>query len=493
MPQNQHTRNFHSALRWLAAGRAAGQAVSWVMTVLVIRLLSPADYGLAAMVATVTALITIIAEFGFSVAIVQAKEITREQLASIFGAAIIFGLLSALAVAGLAPLAASFYAEPQLTPLLQVAALNFLILSFATVPDGELRRNNRFDRLAWADFVSTLVASLMTYWFALSGKGVWALLLGQLIASAVRVILLQLMVTERIWPSLQIGKAMQLIRFGGQIALSRIIGYATTQSDLLIAGRFLGKESLGFYYVAIDLAMMPLSKVMSIVNQAALPALAQIKRDNHKDKNEILLRSLKLMGYVTLPTLWGMAAISPSLISTVLGNQWIESTLPLQLICLTLPLRVISILMSTAVIAYGHGNIELRNNLTNALIFPVCFFIGAQYGLIGFALSWSLALPATVGINLYRTKDFLNISFHQVLKQMTRPALLSGGMAILVYTSGLIIEIPGHDWVVLNILVIEGVVTFCTLLWFFDKGAVISLASVVSPSIGKKLQISPNK
>lgn len=482
-----HAKEFNHALRWLAFGRLAAQVVSWAVTILVIRLLTPADYGLAAMASTVISLISLIAEFGFGTAIIQAREISREQSASVFGAAIIFGALSSLAVAILAPLAAAFYGESRLEAITQVAAATFFVSALATLPDAQLRRKLRFKALSFADFLSTLIGSLTTYAMALNGQGVWALIGGPLIASAARVAILYAILSDRVWPSFRLRKALQFIHFGGQVTVARIAGYAVTQSDFLIAGRLLGKDGLGHYSVALDLALIPLSKIMNIVNQAALPALAKMSRDGGIDQKATLLTALRLVGYAIFPGLWGIAVIAPWLVPALLGEKWTDAILPLQLICAVLPLRMVSALVSTATVSFGRADIELRDKLTTTLIFPVAFFVGAHFGVIGLAAAWCFALPITLAINLFRTKRIFGFAHSDIAAALARPAMFSGLMAIVVSGTGHLLLAQYSHWVLVALLILEGALVYAAVLWLGDKEASLHLADLLSPRLRNRL------
>lgn len=435
------------------------------------------------MTATVTTLITLIAEFGFGAAIIQARELNRDILSSIFGAAVIFGLCSALTVYFLAPLAASFYNEEQLTPLLQMASLNFVILAFGTVPDGQLRRAHQFKLLGLTDFASILTGSISTFAFAVNNFGVWSLILGSLTSSLSRVMILQAFSSERVAPSLKVYRAIKLIHFGGQVAISRIAGYVVGHSDLLIAGRFLGKSALGNYYVALDLAMMPLNKIMSIANQAAVPILAQLHRESHNNQKDILIRALKLMAYVILPCLWGMASISQYLIQVVLGDQWSDAALAMQIICLALPFKAIIALISTAMISYGRADIEIKNNLINAAIFPVLFFIGTQYGLTGIAFSWCIALPIATTINIIIANKALELDYKEIASSLIKPINITAAMSLIVFITSTTFTKYGYNTLGLATLVVEGFVSYTILLFVFDRTALYDLIEIVNPHI----------
>lgn len=458
-----------SAVRWLAMGRFAGQMISWLITILVMRLLSPDDYGIAAMGATLITLIALISEFGFGTAVVQAKEISREQCASVFGAALIFCLCAFALVVLLSPLVGSFYNDERVTKVIQLSGLTFLLASLSTIPDAMLRRQLNFKTLSLIDFGATLLGSAVTYTLALLDFAYWSLVFGPLAYSACRTIALHGVVSDRVFPSLGIGLAVPLIRFGGQVAIARLAGYAVTQSDIIFAGRFLGKDALGLYTVALDLALMPINKVMSIVNQIALPALAKTSRERPEAQGDELLAGLRLLAYVIFPCLWGIATIAPWLVPALLGKKWLSAILPLQIVALALPMRVVSNFVSTATVSFGRPDIEVKDKLTSAVVFPLSFFIGVQYGVVGLASAWCVALPISLLINLRRTRAAFNIGARAVLGALFKPCLLSASMTTLIVLFGKFAGPHFAQWQTMMAMVVIGAFTYAMLLWLADN------------------------
>lgn len=450
-------------------GRFAGQMISWLITILVMRLLSPEDYGIAAMGATLITLISLISEFGFGTAVVQAKEISREQCASVFGAALIFGLCAFAVVMLLSPLVSTFYNDERVSKVIQLSGLTFLLASLSTIPDAMLRRQLNFKTLSLIDFGATLVGSAVTYTLALLDFAYWSLILGPLAYSACRTIALHGVVSERVFPSLRIGLAVSLIRFGGQVAIARLAGYAVTQSDIIFAGRFLGKEALGLYTVALDLALMPINKVMSIVNQIALPALAKTSRERPEAQGDELLAGLRLVAYVIFPCLWGIAAIAPWLLPALLGDKWLPAIAPLQIVALALPMRVVSNFISTATVSFGRADIEIKDKLTSALVFPLSFFIGVQYGVVGLAAAWCAALPISLLINLRRTRVAFGIGTLEVLGSLFKPCLLSAAMTGLIVLLSLFAGPSLAQWQTTLAMILSGAMIYAALLWFIDN------------------------
>lgn len=478
--KSKHGETFNSALRWLAAGRIAGQIVSWVITVLVIRLLTPADYGMAAMIITVTSLITIVAEFGFGVAIIQAKDITKEQISAVSGAAITFGAAAFLLGTLIAPLAAAYYMEPHLKVLVQIAVTNFFIISLGTTPDSILRREHKYSLLAAIDFISTLIGSVTTLLLAYGGYGVIALVMGTIGTSCTRVIALYITNKDNNYkPRLSFSEAIDFIGYGSKVTVSRTSAYIVSQSDILIGGRLLGKETMGFYFVALDLAMLPLTKMMNIINQAATPTLAEIKHQDHPEQKIFLLITLRLLGYLIIPCLWGMATISPWLVPVMLGEKWEPAIIPLQIICTALPARMLTNLTSTALIAFGYVSIDMRNQLFGIAIFPFAYFIGANFGITGLAISLAISLPVIAAVALYSSESALGISIREAVISLLPPICMTGVMSVFISILG---KAYLYEKVFANlvVLIIIGALIYVTILFIFDKRSFKLLSSSIN-------------
>lgn len=433
------------------------------------RILSPQDYGIAAMSATMIALISLISEFGFGTAIVQAKSITRQQVESVFGASLVFNISGYAILFAASPFAAEFFRDQRLITVIQISGLGLILSALATTPDALLRRDLNFKSIALIDLASTVAGSSLTLLLAYNNFQFWALVWGPIGAVTIRTLLLHINIGTLILPSLKIRPAMSLIKFGGQVAIARTAGYAVTQCDIIFAGRFLGKEALGIYSVALDLALMPVNKIMSLVNQVSLSALSKSSRERPEENGRALLTGLKLVSYVTFPFLWALAALAPWLIPGLLGTKWLDAVYPLQIICLALPIRVISNFVSTATVSFGRPDIEVRDKLTSAVVFPACFFIGVQSGVEGLAYAWVIALPLSTAINLFRTQKAFGVGHRLVGKAVLNATLIGAAMVIVITLLAHLIADAVHVWLLIPIVSIAGAVVYCGLVWQSDR------------------------
>lgn len=460
--------SFISGLRWVAAGRLSSQVISWLGTLFVMRTLLPQDYGLAALCFSVTAIVAIIAEFGMGASVIQAKTLSEPQLRSIFGASIVFSFGCALLLILAAPLAAWFFRAPEATNLIRAMALSFVIGPFCTIPDAMLRRDLKFRGLSIVDFGCAILTSLATVWMAWQGWGAWAIVLGPIAGSIARVFFINYLAPQRLWPSFDLRPAMSMLDFGLKVASSRLVGTVFGQSDVLIAGRFLSKPALGEYSVAMTLAMLPVSKAMSIINQVAYPTIAKINRESD-DMQAVLLGGLRLFGYALIPLLWGMAAVANWLIPALIGPNWENAVLPLQIVCIALPIRMISVLLSSVLHGLGHAGMEIKCTMTGVVLLPICFLAGAPFGAVGLASAWLVGLPLMVAINVQRAKSVLGFGQLKVLRALSKPVALSACMSAVVLALGHAMAPHVAVWIVLAAIIPTGAITYLGLLWALDR------------------------
>jgi teichuronic acid exporter len=468
-----------SGMKWVATGRLFTQLITWGMTFFVLRLLAPADYGLVALSTAFTALFGLIAEFGFAAAIVQAKDVDRKQLSSLFGYSLALNVALTLILVLCAPLIATFYSESRLTAIIQVAACQFVISAFGTIPDARLRRGMRFREMAKIDFFTGAMTGILTLAFAYNGLGYWSLIISPLCGSSFRMLLLHYQLRDWVWPSLSLLPVRELVKFGGLTMAGRIAGHFLSQMDILIAGAFLGRDALGVYSVAMHLASMPLSKAMGVINQVAFPAMSRMTHDGSLTSDR-LLHGGKLISYGLFPVMWGLAAVAPFVVAILMGDKWKDAVLPLQIVCLVLPFRSICNLLTTAVSAFGRADIELKNILTAFLIFPASIFIGVQYGVVGLSLSWLFGTPIYTFLTVRSSKNILGFTYKNIFLALLSPFLTSLTMFLAVTLLAFTLRPSYSSILSLVCLIFFGVVSNFFALYIFDRKFFRQCTSYVS-------------
>jgi len=416
-----------AGLAWTGGGRLLSQLIAWMVSIFVVRILHPGDYGLLAMAMVLTGFIALFAELGLGWAVVQARQVDTATLRSVLGLVIMMnGLLFALLFA-LAPLVAVFFAEEHLVDIVRVLALQLLIAAPAVIPDALLQRDLAFKSRAVVDVSATVATAAATLLLALTGFGVWALVLGSLFGSAWRTLGVMRAHPFLQRPSFAFRNLQGLFRFGGYVAVARAALYVCLQADMIVAGRLLGKDQLGYYSVAMQLASLPLQRASAILNEVAFPAFSRLQ-DERERMASYLATSIGLMGLCAFPLFWGMAAVAPEIVSLLLGERWQPAILPLQLLALIMPVRLIGQLMPPTLQAVGRARLVAANQVLACCVLTGAFIVGAQHGILGLSIAWLIGYPVVFAVQLMTWLPVTGISAARLSMVMGRPAAAGAAM-----------------------------------------------------------------
>ncbi len=419
-----------SALKWATAAKLVVQVISWAGTLIIVRLLTPEDYGLMAKASVVCTLASAVAELGLGAAIVRWAEVPREDLRKLYGVSLLFsGAITAL-VAGTAPLLARMFHEPRLTWPIVVAALNVIVGAIAIIPSSLATRELSFRYLAKVEMTTGVLTIVATLLLALHGAGVWALIFGTLFGTLTRTTVLMIF-GENVSPLFSTRGIGEHLKFGLTLAGNRVCYFLVVQSDVLIGSMFLSTTEIGRYSVALQLATLPMTKVMGTINQIALPAMARQQEDMGRLRQN-LLKSLGLMSLVAFPTLWGISAVAPELVRVLFGGNWLQAIPALTILPLIVPIRMLASVLFTAALALGNRQLDLRNTIVNFIALPGGFFIGAHWGLVGLCLSWLISVPLVYALFMPTLIRFLGFRPRELLAEFAAPLFAAGVMYAVV-------------------------------------------------------------
>ena len=462
---------------WQGGAQAAGQVVTWLSTILVIRFLAPADYGLMAMASVFLGLFFPLADLGFGSAAVQAQTLDREQQRRILGTVMLTNLVGSAALFAGAPLVAAFFGEPRLIILVRVLSLQFLLLATYVLPQAHVVRAMEFRTQASINVASMMSAAVVALVLAATGFGVWALVGGVLLSQVVKAVAYNVARPMALTPAFSWSTITRLAQFGALITFDRLLFFLYGQVDVAIGGRVLGKEAVGLYAVALSLAVIPMEKVLPVITQVSFAAFSRIQEERERVRRNVL-RSVQLVSMVCLPAFLGMAVIADELLPTVLGPRWGELVLRFQLLCLVLPFKALNALFPPAIFAIGRPGLNVSNTAIALVIMTVALLVGVRYGVTGMCLAWVVAYPIVFAITSWRSLNVLDIRYADFLDRCAFPVAASIGMSATVLWLSYAIEPLDTPVARLTILVSSGVVLYAVFLFVFKRGTVRELLAV---------------
>ena len=456
------------SLAWRAATNWASQVVSWASLFVVVRLLTPADFGIVAMALVLLPYLRILGEFGIPQTIVNLRDLTDEQLAQLNSVSLMLSIgCFGVAVALAWPLAL-FFKTPRLAPVVIVTCIGLIPLGFRSVSEGLLSKEMQFRTLSWFEAIRALIAAAVTLVLALVGFGYWALVLGNLVATFARTILLGSTRPHRFaMPRMTTLKAP--LSFGWHILVSVIALSAYERLDNVTAGRVLGQTALGFYGLAWNLAYVPLEKVTSLVTSVIPTYLAAVQKEPESLRRYVRTLS-EALALATFPATIGLGIVAREAVPVALGAKWIAVIAPLQVLSFYAAFRSIVAIIPKVLTAVGNARFVMWNDLRALVILPIAFYIGSHWGTAGIAWGWVAAYPL-VAVPLY-WKAFKMIKMPvTTYLQALRPAI-DGTLMMVLAVLALRWTLP-PSWPAWSRLIVEvtlgGVAYFSTLMLLHRK------------------------
>ena len=474
-----------SAIRWTAGARAISQVITWAITLVVVRLLTPGDYGLLAMASIFLGFMVTLADAGMGPFLVQRPELTGRIVNQMFGLV----LLVYLALAGLlvltAPLIAQFFDEPRLVSVARVLSLHLVLGSLAVVPDAVLQRTLQFRNRSVLELGAAVLGSLTTLGLAMAGAGVWALVSGTLTTQAVRTLGVNLLARTLAWPELSWSSARALLKIGSQTSASGFVSFLLMQADSFIAGKWLGKDLLGAYSVAMHLASLPNQRISALVGQVAFPAFSRIQHDTKLVASSVLL-GVRVLSMFSFPIFWGLSCVASEFVHSILGPKWLASVLPLQVISLVMPLRTLNTFVPNAILGLGKFDIALKNVALSFAIFVVAFMIGVQWGLTGLCLAWLVCMPIASLITMRINMKVLGTPMNSFFISMARPAIAAFVMYCIVSLCRSTVLSSVSDLPKLALGIIVGFISYVGVIMAIDRKGVNELIGLLQELAGKR-------
>jgi O-antigen/teichoic acid export membrane protein len=477
---------------WSFFREGVSEMITTPTAMIMARLLSPFDFGIAASAGFFLTLATRLTNFGFNLALVRVKDLRPEHSSSVFVISLGVGLCAYGILVASAGLMADFFRAPQVAQVIPIAALTFLISPFGTVPSALMTRNMEFKRTAAADWISSLGEAAAAIGFALAGYGFWSIVygrvIGDLISTGAKMALGRWALSFRF----SLSAARELFAFGSGVFVKRLLDYTANSVDNLVVGRALGVTALGFY----DKAFMTMSKVLVRVNRGGPMVSFRVFAIIHEEPERFRRAYQKVVlatSLVSYPVLIGLAAAATEVMGVLYGERWLPATTAFQVLCIAGSLKVINEYAGMAAQASGRVWNQVWRQTAYTVLIVVGVGVGSRWGLTGAAAG---VLAATVGMTVLMNGLLVSttaISLSTLLGAQV-PGLLAAacvGGAVLLTRAAM----PGKDaqWELLLAEALTGAIGYAMFLKFNRFREVRTLirdtADDLSPSLGRVVRL----
>jgi teichuronic acid exporter len=477
-------RSFAHSIAWNAAGDWLSQILSWAAFLIVVRVIPPPDFGIAAMAVLLLPYMNLVIAFGIPRAVVTLRDLSDQQLAQLNSVSVLISMgFLGLALAISRPFAAFFHA-PRLAPVLMVVSTSLLLVGVQGVPAAILAKQLRFRLLTMLGAVSAVVSAIATLVLALSHFGYWALVLGNLAGAVCRtVLILKFQPCKLAWPRLT--SVREPLHFGARIMVSMIAANSYSNLDNFVAGRTLGDTALGLYGTAWEFANLPVEKIATLFT-TVLPSYLSAIQDQPALLRRYLRTLTETIALATFPSSVGLGLIAPDLVPLVFGNAWRGMIRPLEILSFYAGFRSIVALLPKFLVAVGDVNYAVWNDIAALILLPAAFYIGSRHGITGIAWGWIFAYPLVALPLFRRTLRILNLSAREYASAVW-PALESTLVMVLAVVSFRFVTsawLHGILRLVLEVLVGAGSYIGMIAARHYDR--LCALIALVRPLLSRK-------
>ena len=466
---------------WSGIDNVTQYGVSFVVSIVLARLLSPDDYGLIGIIAIFTAVCSTFIYAGFGSALVRKKDATDEDYNTVFFVNFITSLFLYAVIFLCSPLIADFFKREELISLTRVSALGVIVGALTLVQQTILTKRIDFRTQTKITFIASIVSGVVGIVMALVGFGVWALVYQGLVSGIVRTVLLW---TYNKWfPNFRFSNMSfhELFGFGWKLMVSSLLDTVWKQLYQVVVGKFYNPATLGQYTRANGFSELFSSNLTSVVQRVTYPVLSNIQ--DEKERMVVAYRKIiKFTMFISSIAMFALGAVSEPLLYCLIGPKWHEAATYLPLICISASTYPIHALNLNMLQVQGRSDLFLGLEIIKKTIAVGPLFIGAFVGIMPMLYTNLITTVIAFFLNSHYSGKMVGYSSWMQIKDVAP----SYGIAIVVALSVFFLKfLPITNWVILPLQGIIGLITFIMLCRLFHLEEFDATINMLKPLLRK--------
>lgn len=440
------------------------------------RILTPEDYGLVGMLAIFIAVSQSLIDSGFSQALIRKQDRSEIDNSTVFYFNVAVGIILYAILFLSAPLIASFYNEPLLTPITRAIGLSLVFNSLTVVQRALLTVKLDFKTQAQASLSGAIVSGIIGIYMAYAGYGVWSIVWQQLSNLAIITLLLWILshwkpIWSYSWKSFK-----ELFGFGSKLLASGLLDTIYRNMYLIVIGKVFKASELGFYTRAHQFTDFASSNITGIFQRVTYPVLCTIQNDDVR-LSDVYRRLLKTSAFIIFPLMMGLAAVAKPMVISFLTEKWLFCATLIQILCLSQMWYPVHAINLNLLQVKGRSDLFLRLEIIKKILGVVILCVTLPFGLI--VMCWGMLASSIISliINTYYTGKLIHLGFFKQMKDLLPILLLSLATGSVVYLT--VTFIPMNSWVALSIGMAEGILIYTIFARLFKFSEFSELISII--------------
>ncbi len=426
-----------TGLKWTFLDQAGSLGISFVVGIVLARLLQPSEYGLLGMVTVFTAIATVFTDSGFGQAMVRKTDLTEEDKLTAFWFSCGMGILVYFALFISAPWISVFYKEPQLTDILRITSIPILFSGLLTIPNMIFTREINFKVTTKISFSRAILSGMVGIYMAIMGYGVWALIVQGLVSYAIGVIMFNYYCRWKIKFIFKKNSFHYLWGFGSKMLASNLINTAYSNLYQIIIGKFYSSTDLGQYQRGQSYSGLFSNTLTQVVQRVSFPTFSKMQDDTERLKYGYR-KIIKMSMLVSCLGSMALAAMAKPLIVILIGEKWLPAAEYLQIICLGALLYPVHAINLNVLTVMGRSDLFLKLEIIKKIIGTVPIVIGIFLGIKVMLWAGVVSSFLCFAINAHYSEKLINYSFLNQFKDIIPFIIVSTFIAGLVYCISLL-------------------------------------------------------
>lgn len=451
---------------WVFVLRITTWLFGLVRTIILARLLAPADFGVFGIALLAMSALQTFSRTGFGAALVQKKEDTEFYLDTAWTVQVIRGVVLGLIAFALAPYVAAFFDAPAAKPILQVIAFSVLLGGLGNIGLSYFQKELEFHKTFVYELSGTLADIGVAIPAAFILRSVWALVFGLLARTIVQIVLSYFIHPYRPRPRFNWQQFKELFGFGKWILASSIVVFLATQGDDAFLCKILGASALGLYQVAFRFANLPGSEI-GVLSRVAFPAYSKLQ-DNIPKLRDAYLRMMRFVSFLSIPLGGGIFMLGPAFTHIFLGDKWMPMVPALRILAISGIIGVINSPAGSAFNALGKPHLSFVVLLTRVITLAGAIYpLALLWGMSGVAVAVLLSSCSSFPVIVTGLSKVVGLKMRDLLKACSCPLLAVIVMIIGVYVLGNIFDQFQSIWFLISVLF--GMLTYLGVVFISQK------------------------
>lgn len=451
-----------------------------IVTLILARLLTPADFGLMALATIVISFLSIFQDLGLSAALIQRKDRIKEAANVVFWTNIVVGIIWYTGVFITAPFVAIFFNHKGVTDVLRVIGLIFLLHPLGSVHGAFMIKSLHFKKLFYLALLPTIIPGILSIVLAYMNLGVWSLVYGVITGTVLNVSLLWFTSNWRPGFQYKWKMAREMFHFGGYVSLESIMGWGIGMMDNVFVGRYIGSIQLGIYNMGFRLAHWPSENITGTLTKILYPTFSELQQDESELK-KVYLKVVKIISLITFPIGAIIAITADEFISIFLGEKWLLAIPVVQILSIWGILSSVMSINSSLYKAVGRPDIYPKFFFVRLLVSIPVYYYSVKYGIIALCYAHLALVFIFAPINYYIGIKVLNISsriMNDILKTPLIYTIIIGSFTLLVKYY---MERVAHlsDLVVFPVEVLVFISGYLLSLYLLNKQIIVELKGIL--------------